>query len=72
MDVHRRWKATPRLQSGRYCSGYSARQAKPCQPMTGEKGHHSSAQADKNPAATGFWAAAVTRLLSLYVERVLL
>jgi hypothetical protein len=50
--------------------GYSARQAKPCQPMTGEKGHHSSAQADKNPAATGFWAAAVTRLLSLYVERV--
>jgi hypothetical protein len=66
MDVHRRWKATPRLQSGRYCSLCSVRQAKRCQPMTGEKGHHSSAQADKTPAATGFWAA-VTRLLSLYV-----
>jgi hypothetical protein len=55
------------LASGRYCSLCSVRQAKRCQPMTGKKGHHSSAQADKTPAAIGFWAAAVTRLLSLYV-----
>jgi hypothetical protein len=29
------------------------------QPMTGKKGFHSSARADKTPVAIGFWAAVI-------------
>jgi hypothetical protein len=42
-----------------HCSLGSVRQAKRCQPMTGEKRQHSSAQADKTQRLIGFRAATI-------------